>query len=153
MALTQKGQTGLVKQAAEPLVLLHASSPPWHAVTQPLSIKTSRQQKLDILWLLIIAKLFFFSLPYWTFLTYLLSRGVFWFWPLLTLNQVNVDWLFAPVTVPSADHHYSKTHSPKFLCVFYGDIYVLRWIGFVLVYTEFDHKLWSLKIGPWSKWN
>lgn len=36
MALTQKGQTRLVKQAAEPLVLLHASSPPWHAVTQPL---------------------------------------------------------------------------------------------------------------------
>lgn len=36
MALTQKGQTGLVKQAAEPLVLLHASSPPWHVVTQPL---------------------------------------------------------------------------------------------------------------------
>lgn len=36
MALTQEGQTGLVKHAAEPLVLLHASSPPWHAVTQPL---------------------------------------------------------------------------------------------------------------------
>lgn len=36
MALTQKGQTGLVKQAAELLVLLHASSPPWHVVTQPL---------------------------------------------------------------------------------------------------------------------
>lgn len=158
MALTQKGQTGLVKQAAEPLVLLHASSPPWHAVTQPLiNLYQHKDIQATKNWTYcgysLSQNYFFFSLPYWTFLTYLLSRGVFWFWPLLTLNQVNVDWLFAPVTVPSADHHYSKTHSPKFLCVFYGDIYVLRWIGFVLVYTEFDHKLWSLKIGPWSKWN
>lgn len=34
--MTHGFETGLVKQAAEPLVLLHASSPPWHVVTQPL---------------------------------------------------------------------------------------------------------------------
>lgn len=122
MALTQEGQTGLVKHAAEPLVLLHASSPPWHAVTQPLinlyQHKDIQATKTGHIVATHYSKIIFFSLSYWTFLTYLLSRGVFRFWPLLTLNQVNVDWLFAPVTVPSADHHYSKTHSPNFYVYF-----------------------------------
>lgn len=158
MALTQKGQTGLVKQAAEPLVLLHASSPPWHVVTQPLinlyQHKDIQATKTGHIVATHYRKIIFFSLfPTELFWHIYLVEGCFDFDPCWPLNQVNVDWLFAPVTVPSADHHYSKTLSPKFLCVFYGDIYVLRWIGFVLVYTESDHKLWSLKIGPWSKWN
>lgn len=91
MALTQKGQTGLVKQAAEPLVLLHASSPPWHAVTQPLiNLYQHKDIQATKNWTYcgysLSQNYFFFSLPYWTFLTYLLSRGVFWFWPLLTLK-------------------------------------------------------------------
>lgn len=153
MALTQKGQTGLVKQAAEPLVLLHASSSPWHAVTQPLinlyQHKDIQATKTGHIVATHYRKIIFFL----SSLLIYLVEGCFDFDPCWPLAR----WMLIGCLLLSLCHLLTittpKTHSPKFLCVFYGDIYVLRWIGFVLVYTEFDHKLWSLKIGPWSKWN
>lgn len=158
MALTQKGQTRLVKQAAEPLVLLHASSPPWHAVTQPLiNLYQHKDIQATKNWTYCgysLSQNYFFSLfPTELFWHFYLVEGCFDFDPCWPLTR----WMLIGCLLLSLCHLLTittpKTHSPKFLCMFYGDIYVLRWIGFVLVYTEFDHKLWSLKIGPWSKWN
>lgn len=123
MALTQKGQTGLVKQAAEPLVLLHASSPPWHVVTQPLinlyQHKDIQATKTGHIVATHYRKIIFFSLfPTELFWHIYLVEGCFDFDPCWPLTR----WMLIGCLLLSLCHLLTittpKTHSPNFYAYF-----------------------------------